>query len=96
MNNTGKIKRRYNRVAKFYDILENPMEMMALRKWRIELMKELKGKVLEVGVGTGKNIEHYPSNIDITAIDFSKKMLEKAYEKSIKFGNRSEIDVMNV
>ena len=91
MNNTEKIKKRYNRAAKFYDIVENPMEMMALKKWRIELMKELKGKVLEVGVGTGKNIEHYPPNIDITAIDFSEKMLKKAYEKAVKFDKKVKL-----
>lgn len=96
MNNTEKIKKRYNRAAKFYDILENPMEVMALKKWRIELMKELKGNVLEVGVGTGKNIEYYPSNIDITAIDFSKRMLEKAYEKSIKFDKKVKLVSMDV
>ena len=91
MNNTEKIKKRYNRVAKFYDIIENPMEMMALKKWRIDLMKELKGKVLEVGVGTGKNIEHYPINIDITAIDFSEKMIKKAYEKAVKFDKKVKL-----
>ncbi|MGV8980609.1 class I SAM-dependent methyltransferase [Clostridium sp.] len=96
MNNTEKIKKRYNRVAKFYDILENPMEVMALKKWRVELMKELKGKILEVGVGTGKNIEYYPSNIDITAIDFSKRMLEKAHEKSIKLDKIVKLVNMDV
>lgn len=85
MNNTEKIKNRYNRAARFYDIIENPMEIMALKKWRIDLIKELKGKVLEIGVGTGKNIEYYPSGIDITSIDFSEKMLQKAHEKTVKF-----------
>lgn len=82
---TEKIRRRYNRAAKIYDILENPMEIMALRQWRIELMKDLRGRVLEVGVGTGKNIEYYPDDIDIVAIDFSEKMLEKAKEKKKRF-----------
>ena len=95
MNNTEKIKKRYNRVAKFYDILESPMEMMSLKKRRIDLMKELRGKVLEVGVGTGKNIEYYPNNIDITAIDFSNKMLEKANEKSIKFNKEVKLISMD-
>lgn len=95
MNNTEKIKKRYNRAAKFYDIVENPMEMMALKKWRIEIMKELKGKVLEVGVGTGKNIEYYPVNIDITAIDFSEKMLKKAYEKAVKLNKKVKLVIMD-
>ena len=95
MDSTEKIKKRYNRVAKIYDILENPMEMMALKEWRIELMKELKGKVLEIGVGTGKNIEYYPNDIDITAIDFSEKMLEKAYGKAEKFHKKVKLVSMD-
>lgn len=82
MNETDKIKRRYDRAAKVYDIFEQPMEVMSLKKWRLEVTKDLKGKVLEVGVGTGKNIPYYPANIDVTAIDFSGKMLEKAREKA--------------
>lgn len=86
--NSEKIRKRYNRASRFYDILESPMEMMSLKEWRINLMKELKGKVLEVGVGTGKNIEYYPDNIDITAIDFSEKMLGKAREKAQKYNEQ--------
>lgn len=86
--NSEKIRKRYNRASRFYDILESPMEMMSLKEWRINLMKELKGKVLEVGVGTGKNIEYYPDNIDIAAIDFSEKMLEKAREKAQKYNKQ--------
>ncbi|UZQ48920.1 class I SAM-dependent methyltransferase [Clostridium kluyveri] len=86
--NSEKIRKRYNRASKFYDILESPMEMMSLKEWRINLMKELKRKVLEVGVGTGKNIEYYPDNIDITAIDFSEKMLGKAREKAQKYNKQ--------
>lgn len=84
MNENDKIKKRYDRVAKVYDIFEQPMEVMSLKKWRLEVTKDLKGKVLEVGVGTGKNIPYYPANIDVTAIDFSGKMLEKAREKASK------------
>lgn len=93
------IRNRYNRVSGIYDIMESPMEIMSLRKWRIELMKELQGKVLEIGVGTGKNIEYYPDNVDITAIDFSDKMLERAREKAIKYKKNvklMEMDAQNM
>lgn len=83
-----KIKRRYNRAARFYDLLEKPMEVMALKKWRLEVMEDLEGKILEVGVGTGKNIEYYPEGIDIIAIDFSEKMLERAKEKAKRFNKK--------
>lgn len=79
---TDTIRKRYDRVSSIYDIMESPMEAMAFKSMRIELMKELSGKVLEVGVGTGKNIEYYPDDIDITAIDFSCRMLRRAKDKA--------------
>lgn len=82
MDINEKIKRRYNRIASVYDIFEQPMELMLFKKWRTEVLSSLKGKCLEVGVGTGKNIPFYPDDIDMTAIDFSEKMLEKAKFKA--------------
>lgn len=90
-----KIRKRYNKASRFYDILEAPMEMMSLKEWRIGLMKELTGNVLEVGVGTGKNIEYYPNDINITAIDFSERMLEKAREKAKKFNKKVTLQQMD-
>lgn len=95
-HNTEKIKKRYDRAAKIYDIMEAPMEMMSLKKWRLDVMKELKGKVLEVGVGTGKNIEYYPEGIDITAVDFSEKMLNKAKVKAELHKKRVDFHIMDV
>lgn len=55
-NETKKIKNRYNRISKIYDVLEKPMEVMTMNKWRERLIKNIEGtKILEVGVGTGKN-----------------------------------------
>ena len=77
---TERIKKRYNRVAVVFDLLEKPMESFS-SSWRKEIVKEVYGKVLEVGVGTGKNIPYYDPSLEIVAIDFSKKMLEKARQK---------------
>lgn len=95
-NTTEKIRKKYDRASVFYDILEKPMENMFFYKWRIDLMKELSGKVLEVGVGTGKNIEFYPEGLDITAIDFSEKMLQKARIKLEKLNKKATLIQMDV
>ncbi len=95
-SHTERIRRRYDRAARFYDVMEKPMEAMALQPWRLELMKELEGKVLEVGVGTGKNIEYYPSDLDITAIDFSEKMLERAKKKAQNLNKNVKLYHMDV
>lgn len=89
-----KIRKRYNRASRFYDILESPMEMMSLREWRINLMKELRGNVLEIGVGTGKNIEYYPDDITMTAIDFSEGMLKKAEGKAKRY--KKKVDLLQM
>jgi ubiquinone/menaquinone biosynthesis C-methylase UbiE len=34
--------------------------------------------VLEVGVGTGMNLEHYPAEVRVTGIDVSPRMLDRA------------------
>ncbi|MFW6275780.1 MAG: class I SAM-dependent methyltransferase, partial [bacterium] len=89
---TNKIKKRYNRVARFYDILDKPMEMAA-SKWREKLLSGVKGKVLEVGIGTGKNIPYYPDNVELTGIDFSPKMVEIARKKA---KNKSNIEILEM
>ena len=46
-------------------------------------MNKVKGRqVLEVGVGTGKNLPHYPRDIKVIAIDLSPRMLEKAKKRA--------------
>lgn len=57
--------------------------------------ERFEGKVLELGVGTGKNIEYYPEGIDITAIDFSEKMLERAREKVMMLNKEVNLIHMN-
>lgn len=99
MNDNEKIKNRYDRVSKVYDLLEKPRELMTSNKWRDKLIESIEGKkVLEVGVGTGKNLAYYPADLDITAIDFSKNMLEKARAKTK--GNKNiklmEMDAQNM
>jgi ubiquinone/menaquinone biosynthesis C-methylase UbiE len=83
MSETEKIIKRYDRVSAIYDLMEMPMEVFA-GKWRKEITGEVYGKILEVGVGTGKNIPFYARNIELTAIDFSRKMLSKARAKFSK------------
>ena len=91
MKETEKIKKRYDRISKVYDWLEQPMEWMMFEKWRQEVSESLKGKVLEIGVGTGKNIPYYPEGAEVTAIDFSGKMLARAKKKAEKTGKTVEL-----
>lgn len=72
---------KYTRIARFYELFEWPLEIFHLQSLRKEVIAKVAGKVLEVGVGTGKNLPLYPPDTDLTGIDFSSGMLEIAREK---------------
>jgi ubiquinone/menaquinone biosynthesis C-methylase UbiE len=78
MNRTIK---KYNRFSRAYDLLERPIEKYLFSNLRKKVIAHTEGKVLEVGIGTGKNMPYYPKNVEVTGIDFSKGMLQKAEKK---------------
>jgi ubiquinone/menaquinone biosynthesis C-methylase UbiE len=76
--NTAQTRARYQRIAPIYDKMETLSERR-FRTWRPQVWSLVRGpKVLEVGVGTGKNMPYYPQGLAITAIDLTPGMLERA------------------
>ncbi len=71
------LQEKYKITAFFYDILDYPWERI-YRKWRPALAGDLRGKVLEAGVGTGKNLEFYHEDVELVGIELSRQMLGKA------------------
>jgi ubiquinone/menaquinone biosynthesis C-methylase UbiE len=65
--------------------MESGAEQRIVLKWRSLLWSSVRGnRVLEIGVGTGKNIAYYPPGIEITAIDLSPRMLEHARQRAVE------------
>ena len=79
---TAVTRARYQRISGLYD----KMEVFAERRyseWRPRLWSMVQGpKVLEVGVGTGKNMPYYPEGVQITAVDLTPGMLEYAKKRA--------------
>ncbi len=69
-------------MARIYDLYDAPMELMGTKKRRQRLLAGAQGSVLEVGIGTGKNLPHYPTGVDLTGIDVSSGMLARAIERA--------------
>jgi ubiquinone/menaquinone biosynthesis C-methylase UbiE len=69
-------------MAWFYDIYDAPMELMGTRRRRRALVGTATGTVIEVGVGTGKNLPHYPAAAQVTGVDVSTRMLERARRRA--------------
>jgi ubiquinone/menaquinone biosynthesis C-methylase UbiE len=80
---TATTRNRYGRIAGIYDLSEAPVEQLFYASWRKRLWAGVKGpEVLEVGVGTGKNMPYYPDDVHVTAVDLSERMLSKARERA--------------
>ncbi len=94
---SAKIKKRYDRIAPFFDLLEAPMEGLFFKRWRERLWAKATGHhILEVGVGTGKNFDYYPKDARITAIDFSQAMLQQAAQAKSRKNIQVDLALMDV
>jgi ubiquinone/menaquinone biosynthesis C-methylase UbiE len=50
-----------------------------------------RGDVLEIAVGTGRNLEHYESDVALTGIELSPEMLEIAKTRAAQVGRRADL-----
>jgi demethylmenaquinone methyltransferase/2-methoxy-6-polyprenyl-1,4-benzoquinol methylase len=81
-------REKYNRIGRHYDILERPLER-SFEPLRERALSFARGRTLEVGVGTGKTLPHYPPGVELHAVDGSEEMLEVAKRRAKEL----EIDV---
>ncbi|PIR52518.1 class I SAM-dependent methyltransferase [Candidatus Peregrinibacteria bacterium CG10_big_fil_rev_8_21_14_0_10_49_10] len=77
------LARKYRVTSWFYDVLDYPWERQ-YRQWRPHLLKNVEGEVLEAGVGTGRNLKHYPTAAHVTGVDLSPEMLRVAKKRARK------------
>ncbi|MEY3880462.1 MAG: hypothetical protein RIQ94_1258 [Pseudomonadota bacterium] len=91
------IKKRYDRIAPYFEGIEAVMEGLFFKSWRKKCWDQVEGHhILEVGVGTGKNFDYYPKNAKITAIDFSEQMLKQAIQKRDKKEIAVDLELMDI
>lgn len=76
----------YDQLAARYDRREALVEWLFLRRYRRQLLGWAQGRVLEVGIGTGRNLPHYPPGCQITGIDLSSEMLKVAERRAARLG----------
>jgi phosphatidylethanolamine/phosphatidyl-N-methylethanolamine N-methyltransferase len=90
------IRSAYRRWAPVYD---HTFGLVAAegRKHSVEIINQSRGRVLEVGVGTGLSLPAYGRHLEIVGIDLSPEMLEKARERIVEEGlkNISGLHVMD-
>jgi ubiquinone/menaquinone biosynthesis C-methylase UbiE len=92
---TANTKARYDRIAPIYDLMEVLPEQQ-FRSWREKLWAQVpEGRVLEVGVGTGKNLPYHPPGVQVVGIDISQRMLQRARQRAEELGKAVELHQMD-
>jgi len=71
----------YHFYAPIYDRFFAPSFADGHARMYSALSPEEGERVLEVGVGTGISLEHYPTGVEVDAIDYSRPMLRKAQRR---------------
>jgi ubiquinone/menaquinone biosynthesis C-methylase UbiE len=88
-------KRVWNRNSPFYDFVTFMDNVGKNAKVKKDMFSRVKGKVLEVGIGTGHNLRYHPQKGDFTGIDISEKMLKKAEKKAQRNSKPVKLEVMD-
>jgi ubiquinone/menaquinone biosynthesis C-methylase UbiE len=90
-NRTERVRRHYDRNAASYDRIIAWAEKTLFGGGREWVCSRARGEVLEVAVGTGRNLPFYPEGIRLTGIELSPKMLDLARLRAAELG--CEIDL---
>jgi len=71
----------YHRLAPVYDVIYGAMLQPGRRRAMAHLAPRAGERVLEVGVGTGFGLKHYPRGCRVVAIDLSSSMIARAHAR---------------
>lgn len=90
------VQRAYDESADHYEKkIWFDQYILGVARLRKKLLSKATGKILEVACGTGQNFPLFAPNSEVTAVDLSSKMLEKACENAIKHGLNVNLSVMD-
>ena len=84
-------KRVWDRSAPNYDKQIAFFEKTWFTGGREWLTSRARGQVLEVAVGTGRNLPHYAADVTITAVELSPAMLAIARQRAADLGRDADL-----
>jgi ubiquinone/menaquinone biosynthesis C-methylase UbiE len=90
---TAKIAKQYDDFAPRYDSGMRLFERVFVGDGRRWVCAKARGDVLEIAIGTGRNLPYYDRSVRVTGIDISLAMLEIARERAREDGMEADLHV---
>jgi len=78
-----------------YDRFMRGTEEACLRRWRSELLGSLSGVVLEVGAGTGANLDHYPPSVSRLVLSEPDRHMRRKLEAVLRSRNHRPTTILD-
>ena len=86
-----RLRRYWDKHARNYDKQIAFWERRLFGDGRRWICAQATGDTLEVAIGTGRNLPHYPEGVRLTGIDFSPAMLELAGRQADRLGRKVDL-----
>ena len=90
---TERVLRLYEKEAHKYDREMNFFDRLLFAGGREWVCGQAAGEVLEIGVGTGRNLPHYREDVRLTGVELSPAMLELARARARDLGRDVDLRV---
>lgn len=87
----ARLIRIYDAAAPRYDRAMDALDRTLFRGGREWVCQKARGRVLEVAVGTGRNLPYYPAGISLTGIEQSPAMLAIARRRATELGIEADL-----
>lgn len=87
------MRRHYDRSAAKYNRQISLFERILFGDGRQWVCSQASGHVLEIAIGTGRNLRYYPRGIRLTGVELSPEMLELARREADSVGREVELRV---
>jgi ubiquinone/menaquinone biosynthesis C-methylase UbiE len=88
---TERVRRIQDKTAPRYDRQIGFFERVLFGNGREWVCSQAEGEVLEIAVGTARNLSHYPSGVQLTAIELSPEMLAIGKRRAEELGHDADL-----
>jgi SAM-dependent methyltransferase len=89
LSETERVRTFYDRSARQYDATIRLFERVLFGGGRAWVCSRARGDVLEIGIGTGRNLPYYPADVRLMGMDLSLAMLAIARHRADELINKA-------